>query len=321
LEDFLANGMDKMVPPECQSPSPVVASNLVYFVQVRRSLEHALSARCRSLSNQSAFQQYNTLAEFFNQRLAGKFPFSPPSVDPAATEADPADVVEFYRRFDLDAKSIHQSLQVSGATFNSMIAIFLNQIDSLRPLFAPILTGQPGTALAFDLVPVFRVNRNHEINGNQIIDWNLQVGENVFRKFDQPAKGHWTYNEPIKIILRWAKDSPQQPVPIPPSTANATTRTVIFEYHDPWSLLRMLVQNAAASADLDRGIDTDPQTLVFTASQKNSSGNAKGQPVPPDSKDANPDQAAKVFIRLRIYATGKTEALRITAFPIHAPTP
>jgi type VI secretion system protein ImpL len=314
VEDFLANGMDKTAPPECQAPPSAVASNLVYFVQVRHALERALVSRCRSLSNQSAFRQYNEFAQFFNQRLAGKFPFSPPASDPNAPEADPADVIDFFHQFDANAKAIRQGLQNSSAATK-----FLDQIEALRPLFASLLTGQSGAAPAFDFAPAFRVNRNHEINGNQIIEWNLQADGNTFRNFDPPTTGRWTYGEPVQVMLRWAKDSPQQPVPLSPATANAKTRTVIFAYHDPWSLLRMLAEHAAAPADLDRAMDYDPQTLVFTADQESSPKTAKGQPAPAKAPGAG--EIVKVFIRLRIYAPGKTEALRITAFPVQAPSP
>src|SRR5262249_14713551 len=46
VEEFLDSGMDKMVPPECQTPASPVTSGQIYFVQVRRSLERAIGSRC-----------------------------------------------------------------------------------------------------------------------------------------------------------------------------------------------------------------------------------------------------------------------------------
>jgi hypothetical protein len=71
----------------------------------------------------------------------------------------------------------------------------------------------------------------------------------------------------------------------------------------------MLLQHAAPAGDLDRGVDIDPQTLVFTADQKNAN----------EGKDIGAEQGVKVFIRVRIYAPGKTEPLKIPAFPMQAP--
>jgi len=309
VEDFLANGMDKVIPPDCQGPATPTGPNLVYFARVRRSLEYAVVCRCRTLLHQSAFGQYKMLAEYFNQNLAGKFPFSTAT---AVAEVDPAKVIEFFRLLDANEKALRLSLQRSaGRAGPAKIAAFLDQMDALRPLFASLLTGQPGAAPAFDLSPVFRVNRDprHEINGNQIIDWNLQAGESTFRNFDPPATGRWNYGDPVTLKLRWAKNSPQQPVPIPPATADEQTGTLIFKYDDPWSLLRMLTQHAAPAGDLDRGVDIDPQTLVFTAGQKNANA----------GKDSGAEQGVKVFIRVRIYAPGKTEPLKIPVFPMQAP--
>ena len=315
VEDFLINSMDKTVPPDCQISAAPAASRLVYFVQVRHSLEHALSARCHSLQNQSAFQQYGRIADFFNQRLAGRFPFS--AADATAQEADPADVVELFHQLDVDEKSIRQGLQNrSGAK----ITTFLNQLDGLRPLFASLLSEQ-GAPLALNVAPVFRVNRNHEINGNQIIDWSLQVGGNAFRSADPPSTGRWTFGEPVNLVLRWAKDSPQQPVAVTPAIALPATRTIIFEYKDSWSLLKMMAQHAAAPGDLDRSVDSDPQTLVFTAGQESATVSGKGQGAEISQKETTPFQIAKVFIRVRIYPPGKPDALRVPVFPTQAPTP
>ena len=65
----------------------------------------------------------------------------------------------------------------------------MGQLEALRPLFASLLSGEPGAPLALDMVPVFRVNRNHEMNGNQIMDWGLQVGGSVFRSANPPSTG------------------------------------------------------------------------------------------------------------------------------------
>jgi type VI secretion system protein ImpL len=315
VEDFLINSMDKTARPDCQNPASPYASRLVYFVQVRHSLESALSARCRSLQNLAAFQQYARIADFFNQRLAGKFPFSPANT---TQEADPADVVELFHQLDVDGKSIRQGLQNPAG---AKITTFLNQLDGLRPLFASLLSGEPGAPPALDIAPVFRVNRNHEINGNQIIDWSLEVGPNTFRSADPPSTGRWIFSEPVKLVLRWAKDSSQQPVALAPAIALPGTRTIIFEYKDSWSLLKMLVQHAATPGDLDRSVDSDPQTLIFTAEQESATVSGKGQLSETSQKETIPRQIAKVFIRVRIYPPGKSGVLRVPPFPTQAPAP
>jgi type VI secretion system protein ImpL len=165
------------------------------------------------------------------------------------------------------------------------------------------------------------VNRNHEMNGNQIMDWSLQVGGSVFRSADLPSTGRWTFGEPVKLVLRWAKDSPQQPVALAPAITVPETRTIIFEYQDKWSLLKMLVQHAAASSDLDRSVDSDPQTLVFIAGQESAGVSGKSQGTETPQKDTSTGQIAKVFIRVKIYPPGKPGTLRVPVFPTQAPAP
>ncbi|MBZ5524628.1 MAG: hypothetical protein LAP21_20510 [Acidobacteriia bacterium] len=323
LEAFMANGMDKVAPTECMAPTPAAGVTTTgvttpYFIQVQRSVEHLLILRCRSLSEKPTFQQYNRIADFFNQHLAGRFPFSSPPADDSAEEAAPGDVVELFHRLDADEKSIRQGLQssASGPNTTKDAKAFLDQMDALRPLFVALLA-QPGQMPAFDFAPAFRVNRRHEKNGNQIIDWTLQVGDSTFRNSDAPSTGHWDYEQPVKLLLRWAKDSPEQPVPIAPAYGKADTRTVIFEFHDPWALLTMLKRHAAAPDDFDRSVDPDPNTLVFTAGQESSPPPAGRQKVTPPARTTG--EPAKVFVRLRIYAPGKTESLLVPAFPFKAP--
>jgi len=72
-------------------------------------------------------------------------------------------------------------------------SLFLNQIDSLRPLFTSLFSSQPDPVPVVDFAPAFRVNRNREIGGNEIIDWALQVGDTTFRDSDKQktAAGLW----------------------------------------------------------------------------------------------------------------------------------
>lgn len=321
LEDFMATTMDKVAPPECLAAS-AGAVPLAYFAQLQRSVEKMLNLRCRGLSGQSAFQQFNEIADYFNQNLAGKFPFGPPPADDSAAEADPGKVVELFHRLDANEKSIRQGLQPAAGAPNSntQAKTFLDQMDALRSLFAGLLAPQ-GQMPAWDLAPAFRVNRRHEKNGNQIIDWTLEVGDATFRNSDAPSTGHWEYGQPVKLLLRWAKDSPEQPVPVAPAYGKTETRTVIFEYRDQWALLKLLKSHIPLTSDFDREVDPDPNTLVFSAGQESAPpppAPGRRQASPPD-KSKTAGEPARVFVRMRVYAPGKTENIQVPVFPVSAP--
>jgi type VI secretion system protein ImpL len=179
-------------------------------------------------------------------------------------------------------------------------------------VFGSLLAGQPDPIPTLDIVPAFRVNQSREINGNQIIDWTLQVGDETFRYHDPERAGRWNFGDPVKLTLRWAKDSPQQPVTARQAVdGKLNNRTVTFEYHDSWSLFTLLALHRPAASDFSRMVDPDPQTLVFAINASKSSD--------PASTSNQPTPEAKVFVRIRLRAPGKPDNLRLQPFPIAAP--
>ncbi len=317
LEDFIGTQIDKATPENCQTGFLTTAASQGgdYFVQTRETIRHSLYTQCRALSEQNAVRSYGQIAKFFNQHLAGKFPFSVAPQEQMPAEADPQDVAEMFRMLNTSGKSIHAGLQNGnfGNSYSRVLA-FLNQLEGLQPLFAPMTTAEDQVPV-FDFVPVFRVNQGREVNGNQIIDWTLQVGTDTFHFHDPQRAGRWNYGDPVKLTLRWAKDSPQQPV----SSASAvdsklSSRSVVFEYRDSWALFTMLALHQPVPNDFDRMVDPEPQTLVFLVNDSKSS-----DPAAKNSGTNAPPQA-KVFVRLKLRPAGKPDNLRVRVFPTEAPS-
>lgn len=310
LEDFIKLDLPKVTPESCTTTAAVGNS---FFAGRQADLRQSLSTRCRFLLQRIALRDYQNLAKFFNENLAGKFPFSELPQEQVPNEADPQDVIKLYGMLDGSGKSIRAGLDKGEfGDFNSQVLGFLGQLDSLRPAFESLLSGQPDAAPMLDFIPAFRVNQTREINGNQIIDWTLQVGAQTFHYRDPERPGRWSFGDPVKLVLRWAKDSPQQPTASrQPVDGKLNSRTVTFEYHDSWSLFSMLALHRPPKSDFPRLVDPDPQTLVFNVGDTTSSD--------PAGKDATSNPETKVFVRIRLHAPGKPDALRLKAFPIHAP--
>jgi hypothetical protein len=77
------------------------------------------------------------------------------------------------------------------------------------------------------------------------------------------------------------------------------------------------MKHAPPAADLPRSVDSDPITLVFTVNE--GVATAVGKTAPPaKSPDA---ESARVFMRLKVSAPGKTDSLRLPPFPSLAPLP
>lgn len=315
LEDFIGVNVDKVTPDNCQADFlTTVSGGSSYFAQRQEHMRRTLLSRCRFLSQQNAVIAYSNIARLFNEQLAGKFPFSAPPQEQMPPEADPTDIAKLYGMLDNYGKSIRNGLEKGsfGDSYAQVLG-FLNQMDDLRPVFGPLLSGQPNPVPSFDIIPVFRVNQGREINGNEIIDWTLQVGADSFHFHDPERTGRWNFGDPVRLVLRWAKDSPQQPASV--RTANDTklvSRTVVFEYRDSWALFRMIFLHRPAPNDFDRMVDPDPQTLVFTVADTK---NATSTP----SNGANSTPETKVFVRIKLRAPGKPDNLRFRSFPTEAP--
>jgi type VI secretion system protein ImpL len=310
LEDFISVDLPKVTPENCTTTASVGNS---FFAERQAALRQSLSSRCQYLLRRIALRDYQNLAKFFNNSLAGKFPFSDPPQEQLPNEADPQDVVKLYGLLDSSGKVIRAGLDKGEfGDFNSQVLNFLKQLDSLRPAFEAILSGQPEAVPMLDFVPAFRVNQTKEINGNQIIDWTLQVGEQTFHAHDPERPGRWNFGDPVKLTLRWAKDSPQQPTASrQPVDGKLNSRTVTFEYRDSWSLFSMLALHHTPSSEFPRLVDPDPQTLMFDVGDTKSAD--------PASTDSTPNPETRVFVRLRLRAPGKQDALRLKSFPTHAP--
>src|SRR5262249_2898913 len=108
-----------------------------------------------------------------------------------------------------------------------------------------------------------------------------------------------------------AQNGPNAP-PVSPNGPKVADRTAVFTYSNSWSLLTTLAENRAARRELPDYADAEPVTLVLTVLTRPAGGG------PP------PDQPARVFLRLELFApAAKPELaaapLEMPAFPARAP--
>jgi type VI secretion system protein ImpL len=191
-------------------------------------------------------------------------------------------------------------------------------MDRAHDFFAAFLEKKQGPA--YDFRVQFRADREHEIAANQIIDWKLEVGKKTFTYASDDLAGHWIYGEPVRLILRWANDSPTRPVtsaaPIP---FVVRERQAVFEYNDRWALFTFLLthglqlKRAGTSGDCDNGHDPDPYTLRFVIKTEMDPVAQPGQP-----NDLTPP-SAEVFMRVTMLTANKPEPLMLPCLPIKAP--
>jgi len=314
LEDYIQTSLDKIAPDgTCQDPVRDQLGHSDLFIVKRAWLRTNVLERCRVLS-QRAYT--NQIAETFNSKLAGRFPFAAPGRETGAPEAEPAVLAEFLNRFDQYGKIASDSLKqtASNTAGRGPALTFLAQMAQIRPVFSGFLAGFEKDPLpAFDFAVAFRVNPVKAIDVNQVAEWGLDVGQQSFRYRGKDSTGHWRLGDPIRVTLRFADDSPVLPVADPGQPDMVVNRrTVAFEFGDSWSLFRLLLSHQANRGELDMAAQR-PHLLSFyipTAPDK----------TLPQPKDAATGGLVRVYIQLTVIPPGAKEGVLVPLpFPDSAP--
>lgn len=267
----------KATPVELQAAPPCD-----YFLVRRRELERGIARRCRQLTLAEAPGAWQKIRRSFIDRLDGKYPFTQDPSEPLKQEATPADVENFFRVFDRQRGLVEGFLRIveelaagKGELADpprwqseqvTAVAAFMERTAAVRALLAPFLAARaesPGAVPVLDLQVQFRVNRGHEVGGNQIFQWDFAVDGQAIDPGDIDPPGRWTYGEPVSLSLTWAIDAVTGPLSPQQANARLAGRQVVFEHRNAWSLISLLDEHQAAPDDFIDFVDTDPETLVF----------------------------------------------------------
>ena len=167
-----------------------------------------------------------------------------------------------------------------------------------------------------DYAVEFRKNQAYETGGNQIIGWELRVGDATASRSDtgEGLKGRWRYGDPIRVALRWAKDAKYLP-----AMAGAYGQvggdgvTVTYDFGSPWSIVELLRAQASSPDDFETFFDPEPHTLRFVT------GTRKARTKVRKGETPKVEQETKVFIRIALYSPEKQVPLTVPTFPERAP--
>lgn len=283
------------------SEQEVARQSSDFFLRKRDQLRRRLYERSRALAIQEARRQYQLLQTQFNETLAGRFPFASVDAEDAPLDVAPSTVRRFYRAYDAFAVTYQPVLKSVGMPKD--VERFLDQVDAIRPLFGAAIDYYSTYPLpTIDVDPQFRVNRNREVGGQQIIDWSMRIARET-ATYGRPDTLYWAAGDPVSIQLRWAANAPTRPTDAERGTVEAASKTVTYRYNGQWALLRLMRNHTAEAEDFRRRVDANPYTLRFTAAV--------------DGSDAD---ASRVFVRLRLFHPETSERISFrTAFPQRAP--
>lgn len=255
------------------------------FLRIRTDLQRKLYKQCQRLASRKTAKDYAEINTFFNQKLAGRFPFSKLNDKKVYAEAAPEDIRDFYRLYDNHAAALTDILKINDyfATSANPALEFMEQMETVRHIFSAYLDGekekgkfpvfatyidsegnQKEEMPVFDFDVTFRVNRSLEAGANRIIDWKLTVADQEFKYGGTDSMGRWRYGDSIRLELRWAKDSLHYPFFAGKQEGvGIKDRTVEYEFNNQWSLIRFLALHAGSAGDFDQLADPKPHTLKF----------------------------------------------------------
>ncbi len=288
------------------------------FLERRDALAAILWSRCQGFSAAPATSRYARLAGLFNRRLGGRYPFAVGAPEAGMAEADPETIRVFFRTYDGEAAELRKEIQTGKVTEASrdQAKIFLNGLDLARRFLGPVVDGDGGDSSDLYALQVdFRVNRDFEAGANQIIDWRLDIGRQTLLPQDKERRAAWRYGDPVRVILRWARNSPYRPVPGesgPPLVEGGDT--AVFEYSGKWSLLRLLQVHGIGPGDFRPGAPPPPHMLRFEVAT------APADPPRPDLRE----NRARGYIWIGVEGAGKSDSAAprypFPTFPVRAPT-
>jgi type VI secretion system protein ImpL len=259
---------------------------------------------------------YTRIADAFNRALAGQYPFAPLAAARTQQEVSPDDVTAFYKVFDANSAAALASLddETRFGGVAPQARQFLAQLNNLRPL---VVFTTPETEkelpFTFDVFPRFRVNRTNESGGNQIIEWTLTVGGQVFTQRDPEHAGRWRPGNPIRLSLRWANDSMYAPVADGQPNLVIRGRNALFEFTNRWALISFLQRLQAMPSELVQSGDSQPYTLRLRVKTALDTKWATTESSPAEG-------SSTVYLNVRILPAGGKNAVALPVIPAAAPS-
>lgn len=302
FEQLVARDFVEMDRGSCQQVLTTATLSAGSGDLARRSqvLRDQAAQRCSDLQRQQAAQAWDALAVYFNQYLAGRFPFA---YSLRTEDADPARVQHLVELIDTHLAAAREGLKWGQAADRPAAEDFLTRLEQARAWLGPLLQRDKSGALGLDMEVRWRTDRESERGADQVIAWSLHAADRQLDFPGEPGRLLWNAGEPLRLLLRWAKDSGQRPGidPLQPSMA-VNDLEVGWEYRGPWALMRLLRTHVVAQRQPSPDYTDFPLTLRVPVR-----GVTQGEPE------------ALMFLRLSLMAQGGKQPLSLQPLPVRAP--
>lgn len=329
LEDFVGKEVDELTFDQCMEGDFFEGDyGKDYFLDVKSQILNTLHKSCKTKTNKNAGSRYTELADFFNQNLAGRFPFSEIQ-KPTPLEAESEDVKIFLDLFNQlsphEIDVLKTSPHYNTATLKT--ADFINQIEQTKPLLsAAISSNESHVKVKIDVK--FRTDQKREIGGDKIITWAIESGEAVVTNKAKKLSTEWQAGDPFTVALRWANDATISPQIDEQQTAlTIMDSTAFFSYTGRWSFIKLL-QDHMVREKIDLK-DPFPIALEFRVPVSEKEAGKKIKPIALH-RSLMSHPYTVVYVRMALSAMGAqkpdgksppkgTKITIFPKFPVHAP--
>ena len=303
LFERFANNLNSMELGNCRTvlSEAELPKGMDEFSLRAREVAGLATQRCAYLQEQTAAAAWNRLSNYFSHYLAGRFPFS---FNLNAPDADPDRVRLFLQLLDENLTQAQAGLAQSPSSDALAAADFLDHLQRARVWLDPMFQRDQDGIKGIDLDVRWRTDRDAELGADQVIEWSMQSGsESIRYPGGDDSRMRWTLGEPVKLLLRWAKNGAQKPADDPLQPALAVFEYEAgWEYEGPWALLRLLRTHVAFERLAT--IDYSETPLAFRL---------------PVYAPYSPDNHALMFVRVALMNASGKVPLAIAPLPVKSP--
>ena len=312
LERFILTDLPAVTDlDKCLALDKTTARGRDFFGARRRQIYDALRERCLAVGSDDMRDWYERLRLEYNRSLADRFPFSK---NERAEDAAPEAVRSFVVGASDFRKRYRGVLAERRDSSSKEMVRFLDRIEGVRSFLSPLWASGDLADGAFEVRVEFRTNTSRELAGNEIAGWTMRLAEDRLTRDGPKSSARWHIDDPVRVELRWAKNSPDMPSSSQAPRVVVSDRTVIFEERGLWGLLRLIAAHRSTLRDSESRAQGS-SLLVF---------NVRTIPDPQGGfidRVGVESSSARVFIRLTLTSTAKDKAvvLRYPDFPTRAP--
>jgi type VI secretion system protein ImpL len=326
LENYLLSDLAAITSKNCTEkltkPGTTAIISGDFFAALKQTISKKLYDRCYRLNLELAIKSYSKLIDFFNNRLAGKFPFT--EDNSSADEAKDEDIQKLFKLFEEAGGNADKIIAGLPETESSLQQArpFLKALEEMRAFFAGFVGDKPILkAPSFMLNISFRANREQEIGASSIVDWFFSVGKTTVSSRSKETRIPWSLGNPIMVSFKWAEGGTLKPAyDATQPGMSIQDKLAAFSITSKWSLVKAIRLFSAGLGELGSGKDALPHMLRFTVPTLT----VPSSTIISDRSDVvqgKPGETARVYVQVEIETVKAAggESTALPGFPTGAP--